>query len=65
MTASIETQRDVSAVVWIGCLGLLFLAVAMHEGWFSGNAAGIITSGTANDGSTSVGDPWWGNGTTF
>jgi hypothetical protein len=41
-------EKDISAVVWIGCLLLLFLAVAVHEGWFSSHASPIITSGTQN-----------------
>jgi hypothetical protein len=56
--------RDISQLVWLGCLALLFLAVAVHEGWFSGSANPIITSGTVNDGSTSIGDPWVGPGVT-
>lgn len=35
-------------VVWIGILALLFLAVAVHEGWLSGSAPPIQTSGTQN-----------------
>lgn len=44
--------RDISEVVWLGCLALLFLAVAVHEGWFAGNAPPIITSGSANPSGT-------------
>jgi hypothetical protein len=44
--------RDISDVVWLGCLALLFLAVAVHEGWFAGNAAPIITSGSVNPSGT-------------
>lgn len=50
-----QLEHDISAVVWIGCLGLLFLAVAMHEGWLSGSANPIITSGSANDSTQSGG----------
>lgn len=44
--------RDISEVVWLGCLALLFLAVAVHEGWFAGSAAPIITSGSTNPSGT-------------
>jgi hypothetical protein len=39
-------MKDISSVVWIGCLLLLFLAVAVHEGWFSHKASPILTSGS-------------------
>lgn len=44
--------RDISDVVWLGCLALLFLAVAVHEGWFAGSAPPIITSGSVNPSGT-------------
>lgn len=44
--------RDITDVVWLGCLALLFLAVAVHEGWFAGNAPPIITSGSVNPSGT-------------
>lgn len=46
-------NNEISSWVWIGCLALLFLAIAIHEGWFSGFLGGasssppIITSGSA------------------
>lgn len=45
-------ERDITNVVWLGCLALLFLAVAIHEGWFGGSAPPIITSGSANPSGT-------------
>jgi hypothetical protein len=64
-----EVSKDIKGVVWLGCLALLFLAVAVHEGWFAGSGAtGIVTSGSANDlgaGSSDSGgvvnDPEFGN----
>lgn len=44
-------QRDVSLVVWVGIIGLLFLAVAMYEGWIG--ASGSLTPGSSDP----VGDP--------
>lgn len=41
-----KVEQDISMVVWIGCLALLFLAVAVHEGWFASKAPAMITSGT-------------------
>jgi hypothetical protein len=39
MATPLQTgQKDVSLIVWIGVIGLLFLAVAVHEGWFASGA---------------------------
>jgi hypothetical protein len=43
-----KLEQDVSLLVWIGCLALLFAAIAIHEGWFSRKANPILTSGTEN-----------------
>jgi hypothetical protein len=62
-----EGAREISSVVWLGILALLFLAVSIHEGWFSGGGiGGILTSGTAND-TTTCGNTggFCGGGATF
>ena len=47
-----DATKDISAIVWIGCMVLLFLAVSVYEGWFSGNASPIKTSGSVNPSGT-------------
>lgn len=44
----IKIHEDISLVVWIGILALLFLAVAIHEGWLGGKSNPIQTSATAD-----------------
>jgi hypothetical protein len=40
-------KEDVQLIVWVGVIGLLFLAVALHEGWIGGGAS---IAGNAADG---------------
>lgn len=41
MATPLQTgQKDVSLLVWVGVIGLLFLAVAVHEGWFTSSSSG-------------------------
>jgi hypothetical protein len=52
-------KSDVSMVVWLGIIALLFIAVAVHEGWFSGGAvAGAgedgVSPGVASDAAATV-----------
>jgi len=32
-------QKDVTLLVWAGVVGLLLLAVGVHEGWFSSSSS--------------------------
>jgi hypothetical protein len=45
----IQVARDVSSIVWIGVLALLFLAIAVHEGWFGGSSNPIVTSASSGN----------------
>jgi hypothetical protein len=44
-----DVTKDISSVVWIGVLGLLFLAVAMYEGWFSSTPVAAIQNYGSQD----------------
>jgi hypothetical protein len=40
MTNLADGAQDISLVVWVGILALLFLAVALYEGWLGGGSGG-------------------------
>ncbi len=40
-------RKDASLVVWLGIIGLLFLAVAVYEGWIGTGGGGNISGSSS------------------